>query len=456
MYDPQETAIRRGIDILVGTPGRILDLVEKGKLTLNKVLFPYQQGLTFILSFSSSFSLSHSFFSLSPVSYFQLFLSLTRSFLFPLSHTSSSFSLSLVLFSFPCLILLALSLSHSFFSLSPVSYFQLFLSLTRSFLFPLSHTSSSFSLSLVLFSFPCLILPALSLSHSFFSLSPVSYFQLFLSLTRSFLFPLSHTSSSFSLSLVLFSFPCLILPALSLSHSFFSLSPVSYFQLFLSLTRSFLFPLSHTSSSFSLSLVLFSFPCLILPALSLSHSFFSLSPVSYFQLFLSLTRSFLFPLSHTSSSFSLSLVLFSFPCLILPALSLSHSFFSLSPVSYFQLFLSLTRSFLFPLSHLPALSLSHSFFSLSLSHTSSSFSLSLVLFSFPCLILPALSLSLVLFILPALSLSHSFFSLSPVSYFQLFLSLTRSFLFPLSHTSSSFSVTHLFSHSPPLSLPLFL
>lgn len=37
MYDPQETAIRRGIDILVGTPGRILDLVEKGKLTLNKV-----------------------------------------------------------------------------------------------------------------------------------------------------------------------------------------------------------------------------------------------------------------------------------------------------------------------------------------------------------------------------------------------------------------------------------
>lgn len=36
-YDPQESAIRRGIDILVGTPGRILDLCDKGKLVLSKV-----------------------------------------------------------------------------------------------------------------------------------------------------------------------------------------------------------------------------------------------------------------------------------------------------------------------------------------------------------------------------------------------------------------------------------
>jgi len=36
-YEPQENALRRGIDILVGTPGRILDLCDKGKLILNKV-----------------------------------------------------------------------------------------------------------------------------------------------------------------------------------------------------------------------------------------------------------------------------------------------------------------------------------------------------------------------------------------------------------------------------------
>ncbi len=36
-YWPQETAIRRGLDILVGTPGRILDYVQKKMLDLSKL-----------------------------------------------------------------------------------------------------------------------------------------------------------------------------------------------------------------------------------------------------------------------------------------------------------------------------------------------------------------------------------------------------------------------------------
>jgi len=36
-YEPQESAMRRGIDVLVGTPGRIMDLCDKGKLNLSKV-----------------------------------------------------------------------------------------------------------------------------------------------------------------------------------------------------------------------------------------------------------------------------------------------------------------------------------------------------------------------------------------------------------------------------------
>lgn len=36
-YDPQENAIRRGLDILVGTPGRILDYVGRGTLNLSQL-----------------------------------------------------------------------------------------------------------------------------------------------------------------------------------------------------------------------------------------------------------------------------------------------------------------------------------------------------------------------------------------------------------------------------------
>ena len=36
-YEPQENAIRRGIDILVGTPGRILDQMNRGALNLSQL-----------------------------------------------------------------------------------------------------------------------------------------------------------------------------------------------------------------------------------------------------------------------------------------------------------------------------------------------------------------------------------------------------------------------------------
>lgn len=36
-YEPQELAIRRGLDVLVGTPGRILDHMGRGVLKLNKL-----------------------------------------------------------------------------------------------------------------------------------------------------------------------------------------------------------------------------------------------------------------------------------------------------------------------------------------------------------------------------------------------------------------------------------
>lgn len=36
-YSPQESAIRRGLDILVGTPGRILDLMNRGTLNLGQL-----------------------------------------------------------------------------------------------------------------------------------------------------------------------------------------------------------------------------------------------------------------------------------------------------------------------------------------------------------------------------------------------------------------------------------
>ena len=36
-YEPQESAIARGLDVVVGTPGRILDHINRGTLDLTKL-----------------------------------------------------------------------------------------------------------------------------------------------------------------------------------------------------------------------------------------------------------------------------------------------------------------------------------------------------------------------------------------------------------------------------------
>lgn len=37
-YGPQEGALRRGVDVLIGTPGRVKDLMEKGTLKVQNLL----------------------------------------------------------------------------------------------------------------------------------------------------------------------------------------------------------------------------------------------------------------------------------------------------------------------------------------------------------------------------------------------------------------------------------
>ena len=38
-YGPQESALRRGVDVVVGTPGRIKDFLEKGTLKLDNIKY---------------------------------------------------------------------------------------------------------------------------------------------------------------------------------------------------------------------------------------------------------------------------------------------------------------------------------------------------------------------------------------------------------------------------------
>ena len=37
-YGPQENALRRGVDVVVGTPGRVKDMIEKKVLKLEKLV----------------------------------------------------------------------------------------------------------------------------------------------------------------------------------------------------------------------------------------------------------------------------------------------------------------------------------------------------------------------------------------------------------------------------------
>jgi ATP-dependent RNA helicase DDX21 len=38
-YSPQEMALRKGVDVVVGTPGRVQDLIDKGTLRLADLRF---------------------------------------------------------------------------------------------------------------------------------------------------------------------------------------------------------------------------------------------------------------------------------------------------------------------------------------------------------------------------------------------------------------------------------
>lgn len=38
-YPPQESLLRKGVDVVVGTPGRVKDHLERGTLKLNKLRF---------------------------------------------------------------------------------------------------------------------------------------------------------------------------------------------------------------------------------------------------------------------------------------------------------------------------------------------------------------------------------------------------------------------------------
>ncbi len=73
-YGPQEGALRRGTDVVVGTPGRVKDLLEKGSLKLDKVRHALETAVPGIrqrqplvrLGLADALALRHALWSLRP------------------------------------------------------------------------------------------------------------------------------------------------------------------------------------------------------------------------------------------------------------------------------------------------------------------------------------------------------------------------------------------------------
>lgn len=73
-YVPQENALRRGVDIVVGTPGRLIDHLEKGNLRLDKISFAVLDEADEMLSMGFSQDVETIFETLPPESERQVIL----------------------------------------------------------------------------------------------------------------------------------------------------------------------------------------------------------------------------------------------------------------------------------------------------------------------------------------------------------------------------------------------
>lgn len=73
-YGPQESALRRGVDVIVGTPGRIMDHLDRGTLVLNNISFAVLDEADEMLSMGFAEDVEHVFKTLPPVHQRQVIL----------------------------------------------------------------------------------------------------------------------------------------------------------------------------------------------------------------------------------------------------------------------------------------------------------------------------------------------------------------------------------------------